>query len=85
VVPRNVLHTLLVRSARVSKAKWHCYVTKHVERCDERGRELIRLFHLYLVVTGVCIKETYEFTPHSGIYNLIDSWQRKRNFWTCFI
>jgi hypothetical protein len=26
VVPENVLHTSLVRSVRVSKAKWHCYV-----------------------------------------------------------
>jgi hypothetical protein len=58
VVPENVLHTLLVRSARVSKAKWHCYIAKHVERCDERGRELIGLLHLYLVVTRIGIKET---------------------------
>jgi hypothetical protein len=44
VVPENVLHTSLVRSARVSKVEWHCYVVKHVEWCDERGRELIGLF-----------------------------------------
>jgi hypothetical protein len=58
VVPENVLHTSLVRSARISKAEWHCYVAKHAEWCDERGRELIGFLHLYLVVTGIGIKET---------------------------
>jgi hypothetical protein len=58
VVPENVLHISLVRSARVLKAKWHCYVAKHAEQCDERGRELIGPLHLYLVVTRIGIKET---------------------------
>jgi hypothetical protein len=29
VVSENALHTLLVRSARISEAKWHRYVAKH--------------------------------------------------------
>jgi hypothetical protein len=58
VVSENVLHTPLVRNARVSEAKWHHYVAKHVEWRDEGGRELIRLLHLYLVVPGIGIKET---------------------------
>jgi hypothetical protein len=57
VVSKNVLHTSLVRSARISEAKWHCYVANHAEWRDEGGRELIRL-HLYLVVLGIGIKET---------------------------
>jgi hypothetical protein len=58
VVLENVLHTPLVRSARISEAKWHRYVANHAEWCDERGRKLIKLLHLYLVVTGIGIKET---------------------------
>jgi hypothetical protein len=29
VVSENVLHTSLIRSARVSETKWHCHVAKH--------------------------------------------------------
>jgi hypothetical protein len=32
VVSEDVLHTSLVRSARISEAKWHRYVAKHSER-----------------------------------------------------
>jgi hypothetical protein len=84
VVPENVLHTSLVRSARVPNTKWHPYVAKHAEWHDERGRELIGLLHLYLVVARIGIKETQKFTPRR-IRNLIDSWQMKGNFGTCFI
>jgi hypothetical protein len=58
VVSENMLHTPLVRSAHISKAKWHCYLAKHRERHDEGGRELVGLLHLYLVVPGIGIKET---------------------------
>jgi hypothetical protein len=45
VVSEDVLHTSLVRSARISEAKWHRYVAKHSERRDERaGRTLSSLF-----------------------------------------
>jgi hypothetical protein len=57
VVSENVLHAPLVRSTRVSEAKWHCYVAEHVEWCDKGGRELIGLLHLYLVVPRIGIKE----------------------------
>jgi hypothetical protein len=58
VVSGNVLHTPLVHSARISEAKWHCYVAKHPEWRDEGGRELVKLLNLYLVVPGIGIKET---------------------------
>jgi hypothetical protein len=73
VVSVDVLHTSLICSTRVSEAKRHCHVIEHAERCDEGSRELVRLVHLYLVV------------PRSRIYDLINPWQRKRNFRTCFI
>jgi hypothetical protein len=58
VILENMLHTSLVCSPSVSKTKWHRYVPKHAERCDERSRELVGLFHLYLVVARIGIKET---------------------------
>jgi hypothetical protein len=85
VVSDNVLHTSSARSAHVSEAKWHRYVARHAEWRVEGSRELIGLLDLYLVVPGIGIKETQEFTPRSRIYDLIDPWQRKRNFGTCFI
>jgi hypothetical protein len=50
VVYENMLHTPLVRSTRVSVAKWHRYVEEHPERRDEGGPKLIGFLHLYLVV-----------------------------------
>jgi hypothetical protein len=47
VVSENVLHTSLIRNARVSEAKW----------CDEGSCELVGLLHLYLVVPKIGIKE----------------------------
>jgi hypothetical protein len=67
VVFENILHTLLVRSARVLEAKWHHYVAKYAEWRDDGSRELIGLLHLYLVVPGIDIKETQEFAPRSKI------------------
>jgi hypothetical protein len=58
VVSENVMHTPLVRSARISEAKWYRYVEKHSEWRDKGGRELIGLLHVYLVVPGIGIKET---------------------------
>jgi hypothetical protein len=59
----NVLHAALVRRTCVSEAKWHRDVAEHPERRDERSRELVRLLHLYLMVSGVSIKEAKQFTP----------------------
>ena len=41
----------------VSEAEGHRIVAVHAERCDKRSRELVGLFHLDLVVTGVSIKK----------------------------
>jgi hypothetical protein len=85
VISENVLHTSLVCSARVSETERHRYVAVHPERRDERSRELVGLLHFYLVVPGIGIKEAQELTPRSRVNDLIHSWQRKRNFRTCFI
>jgi hypothetical protein len=57
VVSENMLHTSLVRSTCVSESKLHRYAVEHPERRDEGGWELIGLFHLYLVVPGIGVKE----------------------------
>jgi hypothetical protein len=85
VIPENVLHTSLVCCARISETGRHHHVAIHPEQCDERSRELVGFLHFYLVVPGIGIKETQELTPCSRGNDLIDSWQRKRNFRTCFI
>jgi hypothetical protein len=56
VIPENVLHTLLVCSARISETERHCHVAIHPERRDERSRELVGL-HFYLVVPVIGVKE----------------------------
>ena len=53
MVFKHVEHTPLVCSSGVSEAKGHRDIAVHAERCDKRSRELVGLFHLDLVVTGV--------------------------------
>jgi hypothetical protein len=84
VISENVLHTSLVCSTRISETERYCYVAIHPERRDERSRELVGL-HFYLVVPGIGVKEAQEFAPGSRVNDLIDPWQRKRNFSTSFI
>jgi hypothetical protein len=80
-----MVHAALVRCTRVPEAERHRDVAKHPEWRDERSRELVGLLHLDLMVPGVGIKEAKQLTPSGRINNLIDAWQRKRNFRTCFI
>jgi hypothetical protein len=58
VVSEDVLHTSLVRGARISEAKRHRHVAEHSKWCDEGSRELVGFLDLYLVVPGIGIKET---------------------------
>jgi hypothetical protein len=85
VISENMLHTSLVCSTRVLETKRHCYVAIHPERRNERSRELVGLLHFYLVVPRIGMKETQKFAPGGRVNDLIDPWQRKRNFRTCFI
>ena len=57
MILKHVEHTSVVCSFDVSKAKGHRDVAVHVERGDKRSRELVGLFHLYLMVARVSIKE----------------------------
>ena len=57
MVSKNVEHAPLIGSSSVSEAKGHRNVAVHAERRDKRSRELVGLFDLNLVVTGVSIKK----------------------------
>ena len=57
VVAKDLGHAPLVRGTCVSEAERHSHVAVHAEWCDKRSRELVGLFHLDLMVTGVRIKE----------------------------
>ena len=57
MVPEYVDNTPLICSSGVSEAKGHRDVAVHAERCDKRGRKLVGLFHLELVVTRISIKK----------------------------
>ena len=72
-VPEDLEHTPLVCSPCVLKAERHGYVAKHSKRGDERSRELVRLFHLNLVVSGIRIKERRSFTPRDRVNYLVDT------------
>ena len=57
VLAKDLGHAPLVRGPCVSKTEWHSHIAVHAEWGDERSRKLVGLFHLDLMVTGICIKE----------------------------
>ena len=57
MVPKHMEHTPLVCSSGVSEAKWHRDIAVHAEGCDKKSHELVGLFHLDLMVTGISIKK----------------------------
>ena len=57
VLAENLGHAPLVCGPYVSETEWHGHVAVHAVRGDERSRELVGLFHLDLMVTGIRIKE----------------------------
>jgi hypothetical protein len=50
VFAEHVVHEPLVRCTRIPQTKWHSNVALHAKGCDERSRELVGLFHPYLVI-----------------------------------
>ena len=50
-------HAMLVRSPGVLESERHRNVAERSKQGDERGRELVGLFHRDLMVSGVRIKE----------------------------
>ena len=63
MIPKHVEHTPQVCSSGVSKAKWHRDIAVHAEWSNKRSRELVGLFHLNLVITGVRIKMDKSLHP----------------------
>ena len=67
-------HATLVRSPSVLESKWHRNVAERSKQGDERGHELVKLFHHDLMVLGVRIKEAQGFTPRGRVNYLIYAW-----------
>ena len=44
VLFEHVVHAPLVCRACIPQTKWHSNIAVHAKRCDERSRELVRLF-----------------------------------------
>ena len=56
-VPKTFGHAMLVCSPSVLESEWHHNIAERSKQGDERGHELVGLFHRDLIVLGVCIKE----------------------------
>jgi hypothetical protein len=72
VIAEHVIHATLICGTDVTQPEGHGCITIRALWGDERGRDLVGLFHPDLMVTGVGIKEGKSFASHSGVNNLID-------------
>jgi hypothetical protein len=79
------MHTLLVGVPCILQPEHHFYIAKTTEGCDECGGRLVHLGNGYLVVARVGIQKTYELTPHSKVYNLVNSGERERILHACLV
>jgi hypothetical protein len=50
VLSEHVVHAPLVCRACIPQTKWHSNIAVRAKGCDERGRELVGLFHPDLVI-----------------------------------
>jgi hypothetical protein len=50
VLSEHMVHTPLVCRACIPQTEWHSNIAVHAKGCDERSRELVRLFHPDLVI-----------------------------------
>ena len=71
---KTLKHTSLEGSPRVFQPERHRDVTVGAEWGDERGRELVGLFHRDLMITGVRIKKAKRLTSRGGVDYLVYAW-----------
>jgi hypothetical protein len=67
-------HTLLVCCSCVLQTEWHANVAMQFKRHDEISCELVRLFHRFLIVARIHIKEAEGFAPQGRADYLIYAW-----------
>jgi hypothetical protein len=80
VITKHVVHTTLVCGTNISQIEGHGSVVVHVVRGDKRSRELVRLFHLDLVITEVGVKEEHQGrAPDSGRNSHCRSYSRQNH------
>ena len=85
MVGEALLHAPLVGGTSVLQTERHGYVAVRTIRGDERGCELIGLFHRDLVIARVGIQKGEDFTTRGGVDYLVYAWQGKVILWTCFV
>ena len=74
MLPKNMEHAPLECCPGIPEPKGHSHISIHSKRCDKRSHKLVGLFHLYLVVAGISIKERKDLTSCSRVYDLINAW-----------
>jgi hypothetical protein len=72
------LHATLVGGASIFQAERHGDLAVRAEWGDERGCELIELFHHDLVIARVGIQKREDFASQCEINYLVNAWQRER-------
>ena len=75
----------LISSFCVLKPKRHHTIVIGSLPCVERCLFLVIWVHVDLVVVGESIHKTKEFMASCGIYDEVDSWQRKTIFRACSV
>ena len=85
LVNEALLHAPLVGGANVLQAKRHGYVAVRTIQGDERGCELIGLFHHDLVIARVGIQKGEDLTTQGGVNYLVYARQRKVILRTSFV
>jgi hypothetical protein len=63
----------------------HGDVAERSEGGDEGGRMLVGYFHGDLMIARVGVQKGKKLAPRSGVYYLVDAWERKRIFGTCLV
>ena len=73
-------HHPLISGSRIFQTKWHNFVMKISNRCNERSFLLVFEGQSYLMVPLKCIKKTHSKVPKSCINKLSILGTRKRPF-----
>src|SRR3954462_1440687 len=85
LVTEAMLHCPLVHSTCVFQPKGHRDIAKGVVWGSERSGQLVRLPHLDLVVSRVCIEKTQKLRASRRVNDLVNARQSKRIFGSRFV
>src|SRR3954470_22165929 len=81
LICQTCLNHALICCAGVFEPEGHCVEAEWAVRRDECYCGFVRFGHLYLMVAGVCVKETQGIVSWSGIDDLINLREGKGILW----